>query len=273
MQASTALPPSASTRAPACAVIGCPAAIAPLMREPRRPYRSQRKLGGDISSPFRRRGRSPKPVATTVTQTWPGEPLVDRRAEDDVRVVTRPLADDLGRLVHLVEREVVAAGDREQDALGADDVGVDERRAQRALDGLHGAVVAGRVADAHERVAGVLHDRAHVGEVEVDQAGHRDQVADALDALAEHVVGDPERVEHRRRLVEHLEQPLVRDDDHRVAGLAQRRHAVVGGAPALRALEAERHRDDADRERAELAGDLGDDRAPRRSRCRRPRRR
>ena len=85
-----------------------------------------------------------------------------------------------------------------------------------------------RVADAHQRGAGVRHDRAHVGEVEVDQARVRDQVADALDAVAQDVVGDAERVEHRGRLVEHLEQAVVRDDDQRVAGLAQRSEAVVG---------------------------------------------
>ena len=79
-------------------------------------------------------------------------------------------ADDLGRLVDLDEREVVAAGDREQDAARADDLRVDERRAERALRGLARAVRAGRVADAHERRARVLHDRAHVGEVEVDEA-------------------------------------------------------------------------------------------------------
>src|SRR5262245_13054160 len=113
-----------------------------------------------------------------------GEPLVDRRAEDDVRLVPGALPHDLGRLVHLVEREVVAAGDREQDALRPDDVGLDERRAQRPLDGLHAAVVAAREADAHQRVAGVLHDRADVGEVEVDEPRQRDEVADALHALA-----------------------------------------------------------------------------------------
>ena len=52
-----------------------------------------------------------------------------------------------------------------------------------------------RPADPHERRAGVLHDRPDVGEVEVDQARHRDDVADPLDALAEDVVDDPERVE------------------------------------------------------------------------------
>src|SRR5665647_2256852 len=43
-------------------------------------------------------------------------------------------------------------------------------------------------ADAEERGAGVLHDGAHVGEVEVDQTGDRDEVGDALDAVAEDVV-------------------------------------------------------------------------------------
>ena len=39
-----------------------------------------------------------------------------------------------------------------------------------ARGGLGGAVLARGGADAHQRGAGVAHDRAHVGEVEVDQA-------------------------------------------------------------------------------------------------------
>ena len=62
--------------------------------------------------------------------------------------------------------------------LRADDLGVDERRLEGA-PAAAGAIRALRVADPSGR-AGVGHDRAHVGEVEVDQAGHRDQVADAL---------------------------------------------------------------------------------------------
>ncbi len=73
-----------------------------------------------------------------------GEPLVDRRAEDDVRVVGGGLADHLRGLVHLVERQVVAACDREQDAAGAGDLGLDQRAPQRPLGGLAGAVLAGR---------------------------------------------------------------------------------------------------------------------------------
>ena len=82
-----------------------------------------------------------------------------------------------------------------------------------------------RGADAHQRGAGVAHDRAHVGEVEVDEAGHGDQVGDPLDALAEDVVGHPERVDDRRLLLDHLEQPVVLDHDQRVDAVAQARRS------------------------------------------------
>ena len=152
----------------------------------------------------------------------PRETLVDGRAEDDVRVVRRRLAYDLRGLVDLEQRQVLATRDGEEDAARADELGIDERRAQRALRRLAGAALRGlRVADPHQGRAGVRHHGADVREVEVDQAGHRDQVADPLDALAEHVVGDLEGVDHRRRAVEHLQQAVVRDHDHGVARRAQ----------------------------------------------------
>src|SRR5437660_9511606 len=46
----------------------------------------------------------------------PGEPVVDRGAEDDVRVLGRRAADRLGGLVHLDQGHVLAACDRQQDA-------------------------------------------------------------------------------------------------------------------------------------------------------------
>ncbi len=91
--------------------------------------------------------------------------------------------------------------------------------------------------------------------------GNRDQVGDALDALAQDVVGLLEGVEHRRAALDDREQPLVGDHDQRVDVLAQALDAVVGLAAALGALELERPRDDADGQRADLVlGDLGDDR-------------
>jgi hypothetical protein len=104
-----------------------------------------------------------------------------------------------------------------------------------------------------------MHDRADVGEVEVDQARDRDEVGDPLDALAQDVVRLAERVHDRGASLDHPEEPLVRDHDERVDDLAQTRDALVGLLHPLGALEGERLRDDADRERADLVlGDLGD---------------
>ncbi len=46
--------------------------------------------------------------------------------------------------------------------------------------------------------------------------GHRDDVADALDALAQDVVDDPERVEDARVLLDDVLEPVVRDRDEGV---------------------------------------------------------
>ena len=108
--------------------------------------------------------------------------------------------------------------------------------------------------------AGLGHDRAHVGEVEVDHGGQGDQVGDALHALAQDVVGDLEGLDHRSLLVQHLEQAVVGDDDQRVDLGRQFLDALLGLAAAAAALEAERLGDDADGERADLAGEAGDHR-------------
>src|SRR5207249_4426715 len=83
--------------------------------------------------------------------------------------------------------------------------------------------------------AGLAHDRPHVGEVEVDQTGDRDQVGDPLDALAEHIVGHLERVDNRRPLLYDLQQPVVLDHDQRVDVIAQllnaeRRHLCAAAS-------------------------------------------
>ena len=120
--------------------------------------------------------------------------LVDHGAEDHVRVRVGVARHDLGRLVDLEEAEARAAGDVEQDAGSAVERRLEQRRGDGRVRGVGRTRVARGAADAHQRRPGVAHDRAHVGEVEVDEARHRDQVGDALDALAEDVVGDAERL-------------------------------------------------------------------------------
>ena len=133
-------------------------------------------------------------------------------------------------------------------------------RAMAITRGLDGAVLAAGPADAHERRAGVLHDRADVGEVLVDQSRHRDDVADALDALAQHVVYDAEGVEDAGVLLDDVLEPVVGDRDQGVDLALELLGRLLRDELALVALERERLGDDADGERAAFLGDLRDDR-------------
>ena len=64
-----------------------------------------------------------------------------------------------------------------------------ERRVAQSLApaltaGTDRTVLAARGTDAHERAAGLLHDALDVGEVEVDQTRHENQIRNALNRLA-----------------------------------------------------------------------------------------
>src|SRR5664280_1070312 len=108
-------------------------------------------------------------------------------------------------------------------------------------------------------VACVLHDRTNIGEVEVDEPRHSDQVGDALHTLSQHVVGHPERLHDRRPSLHDLQKPLVRDHDQRIDVLLESLDTLVGTLLALLAFEVERACHHADRQRALLPGDLGED--------------
>ena len=114
----------------------------------------------------------------------------------------------------------------------------------------------GGVADPHERRTGVAHDHLHVGEVGVDQPGRRDEVGDALHTLEEDLVGHLERVEHRRLVVRHGDEPVVRDDDEGVDLLLETDDPLLGLDRAAPSLEGEGSGDHADGEGAEALGDL-----------------
>ena len=111
----------------------------------------------------------------------------------------------------------------------------------------------------HQGHPHVLHDRLHVGEVEVHLAGDDDQVADPLHGLPEDVVGQPERLPRRDVAVDEGVEPLVRDRDERVDVLAQLGDPVLGVAELPPPLEGEGLRDDRHDERARLGGDPRDD--------------
>ena len=164
------------------------------------------------------------------------------------------------RLVDLEQTQVATTLDRQQHALRAVDAGFEQRAGDRELGGLDRTVLAAGRTDSHERGARALHDRLHVGEVEVDQTRGRDQVGDALDTGQQHLVGAAEGVEHRYVAVADRQQSVVRDDDEGVDLVTQRVDAEIGLTRSAASFEGERAGDHTDGERAEVLGDLRDDR-------------
>jgi hypothetical protein len=75
-------------------------------------------------------------------------------------------------------------------------------------------LVARAHADARAAPPRLGHDRPHVGEVEVDEARQRDEVRDALHALAQHVVGD--------RNASTIDVPFSSTDSSRLLGTTMR---------------------------------------------------
>ena len=146
------------------------------------------------------------------------------------------------------------------------DARLQERRLDRVLGGGDGGVLARRLADAHERRSCIAHDGLYVSEVKIDESRHGDEVGNALDALAQDIVGEAERIRDRGLLVDDLQQAVVRNRDDRVDVLLQLLDARLRLLLAQTSFKREGARDDADGQSADLTRTLGDD--GRRSRAR-----
>src|SRR5207253_5390668 len=90
--------------------------------------------------------------------------------------------------------------------------------------------------------------------------GNGDDFADPLDALAKHVVDDPERVDDARVLLDDVTQAVVGNRDERIDLRLELLGRLLRDDLAPLTLEAEWLGDDADREGAGFLRDLGDDR-------------
>ena len=167
----------------------------------------------------------------------------------------------VGRLVDFEQLHVLAADDRDDDALGPGHAhAVEQRVGDRVLGRFERAVVALAFASAHHRLAHLAHHRTHVREVEIDQARHNHQVGDRAHALLQHFVGELERFLEGGFRLGDQEQVLVGNDDQRVDMLLQLVDARFGRAHAARPFEQERLGYHAHGEHAALARRLGDDR-------------
>ena len=184
---------------------------------------------------------------------------IDDSAEDQVDIRVSGFLDDGGSLVDLEEGQVGAAGDVEQDAAGAVDGDVEQLAGDGQFGGDAGAVFAGGVANCHQGSAAFGHDRAHIGEVEVDQTGDGDQFGNALDALAQHIIGHAEGILQAGALVDDLQQAVIGDDDQGIGMFFELGDAGFGRLRAAGAFKGEGAGDHADGQGADFLGDLGHD--------------
>ena len=111
----------------------------------------------------------------------------------------RSALNDAAGLLHFGELERRGSGDVDEDAARAvDRAGFEQWRSNRFLRCFDRALGPASGRRAHDRVSHARHDRLHVGKVAIDDAGDRDDVGDALHALAQNVVGDAEGFEEAR---------------------------------------------------------------------------
>ncbi len=109
-------------------------------------------------------------------------------------------------------------------------------------------------------------DGAKIVEVNVDQAGLRQQAPDAAHALRQQFVGDLQRLVDAGVFINELEDPLVRQANHAVGFGLQFAKTELRLALAASAFEFKRQGDNAEHQRARLPGEPRDDRAGARSR-------
>jgi hypothetical protein len=121
--------------------------------------------------------------------------FVEGRADDDVGVLVDLLADAGGGLVDLeqvrslppvIEMRTPLAPFIEESSISGLEIASSAAATARPFPGF--------LARPHHRLAHLAHDRADVGEVEIDQAFLDHQVGDAGDARIEHLIGHGEGV-------------------------------------------------------------------------------
>jgi hypothetical protein len=153
------------------------------------------------------------------------------------------VSEGFHRRAHFLEfadGEVHAGGDVHQHALGAGEVHVLQQRAlQRRLGRAHRAVLADGDSGTHHGHAHLRHDRAHVGEVHVDETRPGDDVRDALHRAQQHLIGRLEGVDEGDLAAQHRSQLVVGDHDQGIDVLGQFGDALLRREHALVALEAE----------------------------------
>ena len=159
--------------------------------------------------------------------------------------------------LHVLQTDVRAGSDVDDNAVCTGNAGLQQRAGDSSLGGVLGLACTLGAAHAHVGIAGILHDGAHIGEVQVDEGGHVDQGRDGLNALTQHVVGSLKGIHQGDFfLTDHL-QALVGDDDQAVNVHQQIGNALLGQTHLALALKGERLGNDANGQNAQIMCHLG----------------
>ena len=157
---------------------------------------------------FRPPFESLNPVAITVTLIRSPHVLVQHRPEDDVGVGVGRILDQAAGFVDFVQSETFAGRDVHENSPGALDGGVIQQwTAHRAGGRRQRPAFPFSHAGPHQSQSRAAHDGFDIGEVQVDEPGHIDEVGDSLNRLAEDVVGIGEGVGQRRAGSQRIQQP------------------------------------------------------------------
>ena len=100
------------------------------------------------------------------------------------------------RLTHFMQRDITAADDVRNDAFGAVNRNIFQKR---IFDGelcrfRSARSEPARFANAHQRFSRASHHRADVGKIHINFARVRNDVRDRLDGLSQNIIGDAESV-------------------------------------------------------------------------------
>ncbi len=189
-----------------------------------------------------------------------GVVFIDQRTEDDVRIGRGGLGDDARGFINFKHAQIVATRDVEQDTLGTVDADFEQGAIDRGARGFSGTIITRAVPDAHEGRAGILHNRFHVREVDVDESVARDQIGNAFDCMLQHLIHHLERFGKWRGFVDQGENFIVRNRDERINFSFKQFKRLISIFPALCTFKTERTRHDTDRQDTHAACQLRNDR-------------
>src|SRR5581483_9479335 len=191
--------------------------------------------------------------------------FIQHSAKNDVGIFMGGTLNNGGSFVDLRQAQGTRSGNVNQDAARSiNSTGFEQRGSNRRLRRLDGPALTPCRGGTHYSETHTRHDGFHIGKVAVDDSRDGDDVRDALDSLAQNVIGNAERLEEAG-VLGHGQQLFVGDHDHRVHAFDELGQSFFSLLHAPLAFKSKGLGDNAYGKSAHFAGERGDDRGRARS--------